>query len=60
MIAPDSFVLAYLDPGSGAILLQILVAGAAGVVVFLKFQGRRLKSIFTGKGNPPEDDSDES
>jgi len=56
-----NIVLAYLDPGSGAILLQMLVAGVAGVVVFFKYQGRRVKSFFSGKPSaeeetePPED-----
>jgi hypothetical protein len=39
--------LAYLDPGSGAILVQLLLAGAAGAVLFLKMQGRRVMSFFS-------------
>jgi len=61
MLDPEAFSLAYLDPGSGAILLQIIVAGAAGIVVFVKYQGRRFKGLFTGKGTTTADDSsDES
>lgn len=38
--------LAYLDPGSGALIVQMLLAGVAGVVLFLKMQGRRVLSLF--------------
>ncbi len=38
--------LAYLDPGSGALLVQILVAGLAGLVLFVKMQGRRVLGFF--------------
>jgi hypothetical protein len=30
-------LFSYLDPGSGSMLLQALVAGAAGLMVALKF-----------------------
>ena len=39
----------YLDPGSGAMLVQALVAGVAGVIVFFKYQGRRVKAFFSKK-----------
>ncbi len=45
--------LLYLDPGSGSLLLQMLLAGAAGVIVFLKYQGRRLRGLFGGRKDPP-------
>jgi hypothetical protein len=35
-------VLAYLDPGSGSAILQMLLAGAAGVVVSVKMFGKRI------------------
>ena len=41
--------LAYLDPGTGAMVLQLILAGVAGVVVFFKYQGRRFVGLFTGK-----------
>ena len=34
-------VFAYIDPGTGSILLQALLGGVAGLVVFLKTTGRR-------------------
>lgn len=50
-------VLAYLDPGSGSMLLQMLVAGVAGVIVFLKFQGRRFMSLFSRSSDDGADES---
>lgn len=35
-------LLAYLDPGSGSILLQALLGGIAGAAVAIKMFGRRL------------------
>jgi hypothetical protein len=37
-------VLAYLDPGSGSMLLQALLGGLAGFAVAVKMFGRRLFS----------------
>jgi hypothetical protein len=34
--------LAYLDAGSGSMIVQAIVAGAAGVAVFFKLYWRRL------------------
>ena len=33
---------AYLDPGTGTLIVQALLGGAAGVAVLLKTRGRRL------------------
>ncbi len=32
----DHFLLAYIDPGSGALMVQALVAGAVGCLVFAR------------------------
>ena len=32
----DHFLLAYIDPGSGALMVQALVAGAVGALVFCR------------------------
>jgi len=37
-----NILLAYIDPGTGSILLQALLGGIAGLAVFLKTTGRRL------------------
>ena len=36
------FVFAYLDPGSGSMILQAVAGGAAAVAVLGKFYWRRL------------------
>jgi hypothetical protein len=36
------FPLAYLDAGSGAMLLQLIVGGAAGVAAFARYRWRRM------------------
>jgi hypothetical protein len=41
------FVLAYLDPGSGSMLLQILLGGVAGVAVAGKMYWQRIKARFS-------------
>jgi hypothetical protein len=35
-------VFAYLDPGSGSAVLQMLLAGAAGIIVSIKMFGKRV------------------
>ena len=42
-------MFAYLDPGTGSIVLQVVVGGFAGLAVFLKMFGRRL--MFWKKDN---------
>jgi hypothetical protein len=44
---------AYLDPGTGSILLQGLVAALAGGFFFVKAKWKSLKRFF---GNPPSAD----
>jgi hypothetical protein len=42
-------MLAYLDAASGSLIIQAVVAGAAGVAVFFKLGWRRLTSPFRSK-----------
>ncbi len=51
----DHFLLAYIDPGSGALMLQALIAGAVGFLVFF----RQLLTNITNKlfGRRPTDDA---
>lgn len=35
-------LIAYLDAGTGSMLVQAILGGAAGLIVFLKSTGRRL------------------
>lgn len=40
--------LAYLDPGTGSMVLQLLLGGIAGAVVILKLYWRRFVGLFRG------------
>ena len=41
--------VAYLDPGSGSMLLQVLLAVLLGAGVAIKIFWRNIKALFTGK-----------
>ena len=38
--------LAYIDPGAGSMLLQLLLGGSASIAVVLKIYWRQIASIF--------------
>jgi len=40
---------AYLDPGSGSIIIQLLLAIGAGILFAVKIYWNRIKQLFTGK-----------
>ncbi len=48
LIALESPVEAYLDPGTGSMLLQILLGGVAAVGVIAKLYWHRLIIVFRG------------
>ena len=50
-------VLLYIDPGTGSIVLQAIVAGIAGVSLFIKFGWRRMFRFFGIKKNDKNDAS---
>ena len=41
--------LAYIDPGSGSIIVQILLGGAAAIGVSAKLYWRRVRDRFRGR-----------
>lgn len=45
-LAARELPLGYLDPGSGSLLLQLLLGGVAGAAVFLKLFWKKLTSVF--------------
>jgi hypothetical protein len=47
-------VLAYLDPGSGSMILQILAGGVAAVAVTAKLYWRRLLRFLRIRKDEPE------
>ncbi len=50
--------LAYLDPGTGSIIIQIIVGGIAGIFVFMKYQGNRIRGWFSPKRDKGEAESE--
>ena len=55
LIAPSA-AFAYLDPGSGSMLLQLVLGGLAGLAVIAKLYWHRLLGLF-GK-HPQQAESD--
>ena len=51
--SPSFTVLAYLDPGTGSFIIQLLIGGIVGAGLLLKTYWGRLKSLFS-KNNPEE------
>ena len=49
---------AYLDPGSGSILLQLIVAAALGGLIILRTSWGRIKGFF-GQGKEDDEDDDD-
>ena len=46
---PFHEVWAYLDPGTGSMILQLLLGGIAGVAIILKLYWQRFLSLFKRK-----------
>lgn len=46
-------LLAYFDPGSGSLVMQVIVGGAAGLIVFAKYLWDTLLSRRAGTGKQP-------
>lgn len=53
----NAFPVAYLDPGTGSMVLQFLVGGILGSLLILKIFWRKILGFFTGK--KPEPDAEE-
>jgi len=47
-------VIAYLDPGTGSLIMQAVLGGTAGIAVLFKSKGKR----FFKKGQPEETPSE--
>jgi hypothetical protein len=43
---------AYIDPGSGGMLVQLLTGGAAGAIILARLYWRRFKDRLTAKPKP--------
>jgi hypothetical protein len=45
---------AYLDPGSGSMLVQLLLGGVAGVAVIARLGWQRFRDLFRPRESKPE------
>jgi hypothetical protein len=51
---------AYLDPGTGSMILQLLLGGVAGALMVGKLYFRKIQSFVAGlRGRPIEDENRE-
>jgi hypothetical protein len=46
VLAAETRVDAYLDPGSGSMLVQLLLGGVAGAAVIIKLGWQRFRDMF--------------
>jgi hypothetical protein len=49
---------AYLDPGSGSFLVQLLIAGIVGAGFLIKVYWKKIKSLFSRSNSEKDEDSD--
>ncbi len=47
---------AYLDPGSGSFLIQLLIAGLVGAGFIVKVYWKKIKGLFSHSASKKEDD----
>ncbi|MBI3010364.1 MAG: hypothetical protein HYY57_05220 [Candidatus Omnitrophica bacterium] len=46
-LGPAHEVYAYVDPGSGSLLFQLLIAGILGAALTVKSWWRKVRNVFT-------------
>jgi hypothetical protein len=45
-ISHHKFICAYLDPGTGSIIIQVVIAGLFGVIFVIKLFWGKIKNLF--------------
>ena len=58
ILAGFKALIAYLDPGSGSLIVQILIAIVVGIAATFRLWKSKLLSLFGVKQEPLEDDDD--
>ena len=61
LLALTADAYAYLDPGTGSFILQMLIAGAVGMFSAVIIYWRKLKSLFTRRSDeaPSQENEDD-
>lgn len=49
----------YLDPGSGSLLIQLILAAILGIGMAVRIFWKRIKALFTGRQPEPPEDVDQ-
>jgi hypothetical protein len=49
----------YLDPGSGSVLIQLLIAGLVGAAFVLKASWSKIKGFFSRSKTPKDEKSED-
>jgi hypothetical protein len=52
-------IFAYLDPGTGSLVLQAIVGGLLGIGVLVKAYWSKIKGLFAGGKKTKSEDSEE-
>jgi len=60
LLSEFSNKLAYLDPGSGSFLVQLLIATLLGLGIALRASWGKIKGLFGKKAEEDEDADDEN
>jgi hypothetical protein len=58
LAAPHLALIAYLDPGSGSLILQLLIAGVMGAGILVKVFWKKIKGFFSRSSVKKEDDTE--
>lgn len=58
LLAPILRPHAYLDPGSGSFLVQLLIAGLVGAGFLVKTYWKKIKGLFRRSDSKKEDDGE--
>jgi hypothetical protein len=55
LVMSERQLFAYVDPGSGSMLLQLLLGGVAGVAVAVRMYWHRLRAFFGSRSSNTPD-----
>jgi len=51
----NRWIVSYIDPGTGGLIIQFALGGIAGLGAFARFRWKRLKNRFLARDRSPED-----
>jgi hypothetical protein len=55
LLSPGQLHAQYLDPGSGSILIQVLLGGLVGLAAVLKLYWSKIRGVIPGGRRAPRD-----